>query len=534
MTKKKVAPQDPARAVPPDVGARDLASTGCAPGLEDCRALLDALPVALAVAQQGAVVCANRALAALLGVADAREILGWSALALVHPDDHAAVRAPGPAPGERFQELRVLRRDGGVVHAEVAAVPAAWQGAPAMLVVLRDVGERRRLQSHLVMADLLASVGTLAAGAAHEVNNPLTYVIFNLDFASQGVRQAILQGRTRGDDDDDASLRALSEVEQALDDAREGAERVRAIVRDLKTFSRVDEEQRGLVDVRKVMESSISMAWSEVRYRARLVRLYDPEVPRVEANEGRLGQVFLNLLLNATQAIPDGDAERHEIRVVIRNDASGRVAVEVHDTGVGIAPENLGRLFDPFFTTKPQGVGTGLGLSVCHGIVSTLGGEVRVESELGAGSVFTVLLPAATSERRPARPSSHPVPPSARTRILVVDDEPHLLGAIRRMLSSLYDVATVTRARDALTAIVAGDRYDVILCDLMMPEMTGMDLHAELTRHAPEQAARMVFLTGGAFTLHSRDFLERVTNPRLEKPFDLSRLQEIIKSFSPE
>ncbi|MFP2934508.1 ATP-binding protein, partial [Pyxidicoccus sp. 3LG] len=313
---------------------------------------------------------------------------------------------------------------------------------------------------------------------------------------------------------------ALAAAQAALAEAQQGAERVRTIVRDLKTFSRVDSADNMDVDVRQVLESTLNLATTEIRHRARLVKKFD-EVPRVRANESRLGQVFLNLLVNAAQAIPGGTPERHEIRVATLVGPQGRVVVEVADTGMGIASEHLPRLFDPFFTTKEPGVGTGLGLSICHSLVASLGGEIHVESEPGRGSTFRVLLPAAPLEEKAPDEAPAAPPPSAekRGRLLVVDDEPLVCTALGRTLRPHHDVTLSTRAQEALERIEAGERFDLVFCDLMMPGMSGMDFYSALQQRYPEQARRVVFLTGGAVTQQARAFLESVPSPHLEKPF---------------
>lgn len=293
---------------------------------------------------------------------------------------------------------------------------------------------------------------------------------------------------------------------------------MRDIVRDLKLFSRADEDDRIAVDVERVLESSQRMAWNEIRHRARLVKDFAP-VPPDFANESRLGQVFLNLIVNAAQAIPEGRAESNRIRIGTSLGPGGRVVVEVTDTGSGMPPDVLKRLFAPFFTTKPVGVGTGLGLSICHRIVTALGGEIRAESTLGQGSTFRVFLPPADLAK-----SSTPTPPTApartvrRGRVLVIDDEASVGSAIRRVLGSEHEVIVTNRGGDAIARLGTGERFDVILCDLMMPEMTGMDVHAALVDQWPEQADRMIFLTGGAFTVLAREFLARVPSLRIDKP----------------
>jgi PAS domain S-box-containing protein len=269
--------------------------------------------------------------------------------------------------------------------------------------VALDITERKAMQAQLVMSDRLAAVGTLAAGVAHEINNPLAFVLSNLSFLFrelQGVASELPPGR-------------IAEMEEVLREAADGANRVRQIVRDLRTFSRGDDDEVATpVNVQSVLESAITMARGELRTRARIVREYS-DVPLVEGNEGRFGQVFLNLLINAAQAIPQGRPDQHEVRLVLRP-AGDRVIVEVKDTGVGMSPDVRARIFDPFFTTKPVGEGTGLGLSICHGIVTGFGGEIIVESEEGQGSTFRVVLPVAQ-------------PPRARETPLMLAPRSHLL-----------------------------------------------------------------------------------------------------------
>jgi PAS domain S-box-containing protein len=251
--------------------------------------------------------------------------------------------------------------------------------------VALDITERKMMEAKLSQAERLASMGTLAAGVAHEINNPLTYVMANIGFVAE--RLSKLRPFPAA-----AFEQQVEELGTALSEAQEGAVRVRQIVRDLKTLARGDEEHYGPVDIARVIETSIGMVAADIRAKAELV-VDLGAVPSVEASESRLGQVLVNLLVNAAQSIGDGGPSANRIRIATRTDAAGRAVISVSDTGSGIPPEVLGRIFDPFFTTKPVGVGTGLGLFICHGIVKALGGEITVESKLGAGTTFRVLLP---------------------------------------------------------------------------------------------------------------------------------------------
>jgi len=419
-------------------------------------------------------------------------------------------------------EYRIARPDGEIrwVRSRGFQVRDAAGVLIRLIGIITDTTEPRRLQAQLMVSDRMASVGTLAAGVAHEINNPLAAVIANLEFIAESLGSMGSQP---------SAAWVLEEIKEPLEEAREGAQRVRLIVRDLKIFSRSPaDEPSDAVDVKAIMESSVRMAWNEIRHRARLVKDYGV-VPAVRANEARLGQVFLNLLINAAQAIPEGRAEHHEIRVSTRLDGE-RVIIEVGDTGSGIPPEILGRVFDAFFTTKPIGVGTGLGLAICHRIVTHLGGELTVESEPGRGTTFRVALlvadEAESKEPVPVKPA--PVV-GRRGRILVVDDEELILHSVQRMLFKEHDVVAVSAAAEALALCARGEAFDVILCDLMMPDMTGMDFHGELSRIAPEMVDRVIFMTGGAFTAKAQQFLSNTPIEHIEKPFHPANLRAIIQ-----
>jgi PAS domain S-box-containing protein len=458
------------------------------------------------------------------------EILGYSTEQLVgrHIRDFAApgreqenVRSYSQtlaAGGGRTPPLEVRKADGSIALLEFSNTAVQVDGEKIVLAIGRDVTDQVKAQAQLMVSDRMATVGTLAAGVAHEINNPLAAVLANLDFAVTNTAQLISEVG--------ASPR-VAELQESLRDARESAERVRQIVRDLKTFSRAEEEHRGAIDTQRVLESTLRMAWNEIRHRARLVKSYG-RVPHVDANESRLGQVFLNLIINAAQAIPEGRADTNEIRVTTSTDCAGRVVVEVRDTGPGIPPETLKNLFTPFFTTKPAGVGTGLGLVICQRIVTALGGEIGVESQVGVGTAFRVVLPAARGEEKEELSVQLSRPATRRGRVLLIDDDQMIGGAVRRTLSEEHDVQVFADAKEALECIVAGARFDVILCDMMMPVVTGMDFYNRLLDAVREQAERVVFLTGGAFTVRTREFLDRVPNACMEKPFKLKNLRSLV------
>ena len=486
----------------------------------------------ITVDRRGQVVFVNKRLAEMLGY-EPREMIGKPSMSFMTLTGQAVAKAAfkrrenGVADSS---DSTFLHRDGTEVTVHISGTPVVDSKGnhTGSMAVVRDVTESRRLQSQLMVSDRMASVGTLAAGVAHEINNPLAAVMANLDYIADVVGK--LGGNAPGVMS--PAMRETwirDEIKAPLNDAREAAERVRFIVRDLKMFSRSpSEELKGPVNVKDVMESSLRMAWNEVRHRARLVKNYG-NVPDVDANEARLGQVFLNLIVNAAQAIPEGNADTNEIRVTTRLD-SGRVVIEVTDTGPGIHPDIINRVFDAFFTTKEVGGGTGLGLAICHRIVTDIGGELTVRSEVGAGTVFRVSLPEAVIEAVTVEPAVIPQG-GRRGRILIVDDEDMIIRILTRILGKEHDVVATVDARKALALCAAGEKFDLILCDLMMPLMTGMELHSEISLLSPEQAKAMIFVTGGAFTEKTRSFLSDIPKEHIEKPFDAANLRAIVQRY---
>ncbi len=391
------------------------------------------------------------------------------------------------------------------------------------LGIIEDVSERKRIERALARAERMASIGTLAAGVAHEINNPLVYVTLGLELIGRELQR--LRART-----DRPSEEEWERVRSVCADAIDGAERVRSIVRDLHTFSRADGERPGPVDVVKVLESSINVAMSHIRLRARLVRDYQPLLP-VLAEQSRLGQVFLNLLVNAAQAIPEGAPAENQIVVRTRQGPSRETIVEVQDTGVGIPPWKLERIFEPFWTDKPVGMGSGLGLSIVHEIVSALGGDIEVLSAPGRGTTFRVTLPARTVPPpvEVKGPPAKPVEPGRRPRLLLIDDEAHLGVTLSVGLRDQADVVSVRSGGEAVRTLLADDGFDLILCDLMMPDQTGMDVFEQVGREQPGLRGRFVFMTGGAVTERARKFLEEVPDQRLDKPFRLEQVEALLR-----
>ena len=489
------------------------------------RQLIESSPDAIGAVRDGAYVYVNPALVRLLGYERREDLVGRPLVEILHPDDRAQLLERAPiileqgGPLSPTLEYRLIRRDGSVVTLEVIAIRVQLDGHPTLLGWGRDVTERKRIEAALARAGRMASLGVLAAGIAHELNNPLTYLSLNLEMIERLLPRAREQPEK------------IVEIDRRVREVRDAAERVSAIVRNLRAFSRADEPVTRPVDLRAVVQAALKMVDNELRHRGRLeVSMEDP--PPVQADEGRLVQVVLNLVTNALQALPERDPADQWIRIRAAGEDGG-AAVTVTDSGPGIPPELAEHIFDEFFTTKPPDIGTGLGLPIAAGIVRSCGGAISVGRDPSGGAAFRVWLPAAGGEEAAAAPAA-PAPPAAPARaprslhILVIDDEPLIGSAVRAVLSPPHTVDILVRAEDAVPAVLSG-RHDVVLCDLMMPGMSGMELYEQVAAQRPELARRFLFMSGGTFTDRAARFAASNAQRLIEKPFDLDLLRQLIE-----
>jgi signal transduction histidine kinase/ActR/RegA family two-component response regulator len=511
---------------------------------------LDDLPCAACrIASDSSVIASNaRATAFLECHFDARQRCYGPALPSQPLSAERESLEPGAAPWARVREggavpppttLGLKRPDGSLSWALVSVTGAFGAGARgdgSILITFMDVTSTKEasdalsdadrklrrtissvtnLQDQLARSEHMASLGLMAAGVAHEINNPLSYILSNLSFAAE---RAIDQ-----------------ESRLALREALEGAGRVRDIVRDLKTLSRMEsEEELKPVDVRNAVDAALKLGFDDVRHRTRVQRHFS-EVPHVLGNETRLVQVMLNLVTNAAQSIPPGSPDDNQITVEVKlAETEGEVEVVVSDTGAGISEEHLPKVFEPFFTTKPAGEGTGLGLSICHRLIHAMGGRIQVTSEEGRGSRFSVFLSMAPSRLEADAPHSEPSPATnRRLRLLVVDDEVLVARAVRRVFDKEFRVEIALDGQSALEKLRATD-FDVVLCDVMMPGTSGLDVYRQVRSENELLARRFVFATGGLFSQELSDSVKRLSNMIVEKPFDPAELRRVILAAVPE
>jgi CheY-like chemotaxis protein/two-component sensor histidine kinase len=355
----------------------------------------------------------------------------------------------------------------------------------------------------------MAAVGTLAAGVAHEINNPLTFVIASLELAE---RQLL-------------SPQSTPEAARAhLSAAREGISRVARIARDLFTFSRDAGDRRSPVRLRAAVEAAVRLSSSQTGAAVKVAETHG-DAPLVMADEGRLAQVLLNLLINAAHAIAAAAKAQGEIHISTGSDAEGHAVIEVRDNGGGIAPEILPTVFDPFVTTKPAGLGTGLGLSVSKNIVESYQGELTVSSTVGQGSTFRIRLPPAPQAvlDSPGRPIAAVVPPR-RARVLLIDDDANLCTAFRAVLEPEHEVTVCMRGEEAISLLLSDRTFDVVLCDVMLGDLQARQIYERVRAARPGKEAELVFITGGAYMRDAREFLAEVPNLRYEKPFQVDQV----------
>ena len=400
----------------------------------------------------------------------------------------------------------------GTRQLHVSIVPI---DADHVLVLVRDITDVQELEAQLQLRDRLVSLGTLAGGVAHEINNPLTYVCANLAWVEEQLRAG------RGD-------LPTPELVEALAEARTGSYRIRDIVADLQRHGHAEEHALGPVDISDCIQSALRVMDNQIKHSAVLdVSLAD--LPPVHANHSRLHQVMLNLIGNALQAFPERPPTQNLLKIHSLELPNGRVRIEVVDNGDGIPPQIQARIFDPFFTTKMPGVGTGLGLYLCHKFVTASGGDLRVESSPGRGTKFIVTLTTAqhaqafSEDRRPAS--------FAALRVLVIDDEPLVARSVVRMLRG-HEVDVAHSCEEALR-LLARAPYSVILCDLMMPVCDGSEFYTKLSERHPELASRVLFMSGGAFKAHLERFIRDLPNPLLEKPIDPEELADNLRHVAP-
>ena len=369
--------------------------------------------------------------------------------------------------------------------------------------------KQRHMQEELNLASRLASVGQLASGVAHEINNPLSAVI--------GFSELLM------------SRDVSDETKQDLQIINESAQRVARIVKNLLVFARRSKSGREYADINSILSAGLELrAYEMHNNNIELVTRLDPRLPWTVVDIGRIQQVFLNIIVNAEQAMLSARGEGRLLVTTKLIDGSIRVSFE--DNGLGVSPENLSMVFDPFFTTKAVGEGTGLGLSICYGIMKEHHGKISVQSKPGKGATFTVELPlvAETQQSEPPAPSGGGRKRTTGAKIMVVDDEAGVCKIIDRALTAEgHSVDAVDNASAALERL-KHEPYHLVLLDIRMPGMDGVEFYGHLKKIAPSLARRVLFMTGDTMSPGTEDFLSKTKVPFMRKPFGIDELQSNI------
>ncbi len=455
-------------------------------------------------------------------------------------------RTPGPPPArlheligvERVNEIQRAITDRGHWTGEIPIVVSGesegmFEVATAPLkdddgwvigyiAALRDVTAKKALQNQLILADKLAAIGSIAAGVAHEINNPLAVVTGGVDWIAERMNGRAAQAVVPAPEE--------STLREVLAEMKDSVTRIAAIVAGMKNASQKDDPSTAQhVSLRGGIEGAARILANEVRHSAKLT-IDVPDDLWVACSETRLMQVFIHLIANAVHAVEDSHSSGNEICIEVARRGPQQVSITVRDTGIGMSPEILARLFTPFFTTKPGGTGTGLGLSVTRTILESFGGHISFESRPGEGTMAHVELPI-VSPPAPVAPRIAPEPSGKRGTILVIDDEPFVANALSRLLRARgFKTDVATDGRVGLGKALKGD-YQAILCDLMMPEFSGVDLYHEIAATAPHLVGRLVFLSGGAFTPRAEEFVEEARRPVLSKPWKVDLVVAAIEEI---
>lgn len=475
----------------------------------------------------GNIVEINEAQLRMLGYAHKNKLIGQSVFNLITQKDHARIqeRLERLLKGSNVEnaEVMLLKKDGSELNAEVSAavIREPTSGTPTGFVTItEDITKRKQLESERIemeqkaqMASRLASVGEMASGIAHEINNPLTGVI--------GFAHLLMEKNLPKD------------TKKSVEIIYESAQRVSDIVTRLLTFSRQQKPSRNRVNINDILKNTLAlrdyaMTTENIEITTRLAK----DLPWTIADAGQLQQVFLNIIINAEMEMKLANGEgKLSVKTEVVNKT---IRISFKDNGPGIAEENLRRIFDPFFTTREAGKGTGLGLSLCHAIVAEHNGQIYARSKPARGATFVVELPILSGGKQtePVELAAHHPESTSQARILVVDDEP----AVRQFLGEIltnegHEVETVDNSEDAMT-MISNNEYTHILLDIKLPGMSGVELYKKIEKRDRSFANKVIFITGDVMGIDTNDFLSKNKVRYIAKPFDIQKLKKQIGSIS--
>ena len=504
--------------------------------------------------RNGQILFCNPKLGKMVGAKKAEHLVGTAVIDLIHDSDRSSaekyMKTNRSRRGQPTPELRLLRIDGDPLTVEMKSFPLMLQGSRVVVSMLRDIQWRKQLQERLSQSDRMETLGLLAAGVVHEVNNPLTYLSLSLDELQQQIparRDRLVKLKEmlkksiparvwknlEQEIEEQLALHELDEIIDSIEDAAVGTKRIEDIVKDLRMFSHL-RENMDIICLNRTIQTAINLSRHRIQKKANLNIQLEKNL-WIRADEGRLSQVLINLLVNAADAIPEG--RRGNITISMEGQEE-EVWLEVRDDGDGMPQHVQKRLFDPFFTTKAPGVGTGLGLSISRRIIERFGGSMGFESQEGEGSSFLLKFPLTAAKSPEIIQETKVLQRKHRYRLLLIDDEDPIRRQISRLLSEDFVVQTAACGRTALAMVREDSTYDLILSDLVMPDGSGMDIYRWLEFQAPHLCKKIVYLTGGAYDEKIRSFLQSIPNLVMEKPIQpkpfLHSILKLLHADDPE
>ncbi len=485
--------------------------------------LMDNFPDGVLIHRDGIILYTNPKMREYLKYERSFEMLGHSIYDLIVPPEHVELIKErsqkldsGTVTVNPLIEFELLTKiPGERFSCEGTSVPMTIDGDKCIAVTFRDLSDRKKLQMHKMATDRMLALGNLAAGVGHEINNPLCYVMMNMEL----VKENLTNGK-------------MKECEKQLDVIQKGLVRIKTVVSDLKTVSRGSaDEVITKVDVNGVIDSILGIVKNEIQHRA-VLKCSLASVETILIDETRLAQVLLNVIINAAHSIDAGAVDQNLIEVKTFMNSLGQVVIEISDTGSGMSLEVQKKIFEPFFTTKAVGKGTGLGLSICQNIVNRFHGIIEFKSEIGQGTVFQVIFPAADAAVVPNRFEKDEMTAGIANKgqVLIIDDDAELLEVLQEIVSIKHECVGFTNAQTAIEVLKENNAFDVIVCDLMMPKMSGIQFYAALKQFAPHYLSRVIFLTGGSFTEDTDRFLAMPEITFFEKPIDTKLFLKAIET----
>lgn len=481
--------------------------------------LIENLPAAVFIWKEGREILHNSRAAAMLSNEQGRASGLMSMLSELDQGRvsdllAAAQRGEQPDPLIARIHARWLELSFGQLQVDIGRV---------VITMCWNISARRQLEMHLAAHDRMATIGTLAAGVAHEINNPMCFIQLNLELLREELPQ-IVDSALRGDV---GQIERIKEVMARLEETIVGTVRVQEVVSDLMVFSHTETHPEvGSAELIGAIKLAMNLGRHRVKHTAKLCLQGPPDL-MVRGQIGLLSQVFLNLIINATDAIESSDVSDGRINITVQQ-THAHVEILVEDNGPGIPVQAMSQIFQPFFTSKKVGEGSGLGLAISRNIINRFGGGISAENAADGGARFRVLLPLAGT--RTASPPRETDRNTGRPQLLIVDDEEMLLRALQRGLSADFEVITAQSGCQAIELVENGLEPDLILLDVMIPDLDGSEVFNRLCIQAPMLQGRIMLMTGGAVTNNTQQFLEQTPARIFQKPLKIKELRKYIRS----